>query len=158
MHVYTLVWLKSDQIRFLIVELKHPHYSIDSGITPACIRSSGSDWIWHSAQARDFSPGPWVGSRRTAALATFLQNHCKKERHCAPVCVIIMYTIYEVYKDVASSRTASFLNAEAAGDVKRSARGVSVTTSWNGYNATYRTGVWHAPANNLIFSLACILG
>ena len=35
MHVYTLVWLKSDQIGFLIVELKHPDYSIDSGINPA---------------------------------------------------------------------------------------------------------------------------
>ena len=46
------------------------------------------------------------------------------------VCVIIMYTIYEVYKDVALSRSSpSFSNAEAAGDVKRSAGGVSVTTS-----------------------------
>ena len=47
------------------------------------------------------------------------------------VCVVIMYTIYEVYKDVASLalRTPSFLTAEAAGDTKRSAGGVSVTTS-----------------------------
>ena len=83
MHVYTLVWLKSDWIGFLIVELKHPDYPIDSRITPACIRSSGSDRIWSSTQAQDFSPGPWAGSRRTAAAASFLQNHCKKERHCA---------------------------------------------------------------------------
>ena len=83
MHVNTLVWLKSDQIGFLIVELKHPDYSIDSRITPACIRSSGSDRILRSAQAQDFSPGLWAGSRRTAA-ASFLRNHRKKERHCAP--------------------------------------------------------------------------
>ena len=57
MHVYTLVWLKSDQIGFLIVELKHPDYSIDSRITPACIRSSGADRILRSVQAQDFFPG-----------------------------------------------------------------------------------------------------
>ena len=39
MHVYTLVWLKSDQIGFLIVGLKLLDYSIDSRITLACIRS-----------------------------------------------------------------------------------------------------------------------
>ena len=50
MHVYTLVWLNSDQIGFLIVELKH---LIDSRITPACICSSGSDRILRSAQAQD---------------------------------------------------------------------------------------------------------
>ena len=47
------------------------------------------------------------------------------------VCVIIMDTIYEMYP--LALRTASFLNAEAefvvAGDVKRSAGDVSVTTS-----------------------------
>ena len=43
MHVYTLVWLKSNQIGFLIVELKNLDYSIDSRITPACKRSIGSD-------------------------------------------------------------------------------------------------------------------
>ena len=54
MHVYTLVWLKSDQIRFLIVELKHLDYSIDSRITCAWVRyirlDSDSDgilkWSW----------------------------------------------------------------------------------------------------------------
>ena len=44
------------------------------------------------------------------------------------VCVIIMYTVYVMYKDV-----ASFSNAEpefvVAGDVKRSAGGGGVTTS-----------------------------
>ena len=39
MHAYSLVWLKSDRIRFLIVGLKHLIYSIDSRITPACICS-----------------------------------------------------------------------------------------------------------------------
>ena len=57
MHVYTLVWLKSDQTGFLIVGLKHLDYSIDSRITPACIRSIGSDRILHSAQAWEFFPG-----------------------------------------------------------------------------------------------------
>ena len=106
MHVYTLVWLKSDQIGFLIVELKHPDYSIDSGITPACIRSSGLDQILRSVQVRDFSPGPWAGSRRAAGAASFLRNHCKKEHPSAPICVIILFTIYEVCKDVASSRSS----------------------------------------------------
>ena len=81
MHVYTPVWLKSDQISFLIVELKHLDYLIDSLMTPAGIRSSGSDRILRSAQARNFFPGPWAGSRRTAA--SFLRNHRKKEHHCA---------------------------------------------------------------------------
>ena len=39
MQVYTLVWLTSDRIGFLIVGLKHLDYSIDSRVTPACIRS-----------------------------------------------------------------------------------------------------------------------
>ena len=42
------------------------------------------------------------------------------------VCVIIMYTIYEVRLALPMP---SSLNAEAAGDVKRSGGGVSVTTS-----------------------------
>ena len=52
-----------------------------------------------------------------------------------------------MYKDVALSCSsyAIFSNAEAkfvvAGDVKRSAGGASITTSRNGYSATYRTGV-----------------
>ena len=37
-----------------------------------------------------------------------------------------------------------------AGDVKRSTGG-SITTSWNGYSATYRTGEWHALANDSIY-------
>ena len=57
MHVYTLVWLKPDRIGFLIVELKHPDYSIDCRITPACKRSIRSDQILRSAQVWDFFPG-----------------------------------------------------------------------------------------------------
>ena len=37
MHVYTLVWLKSDQIGFLTVGLAHLDYLIDSHFTPAYI-------------------------------------------------------------------------------------------------------------------------
>ena len=51
MHVYTLVLLKSDWIGFLIVGLKNLDYSIDSHITPACIRSIRLDRILRSAQA-----------------------------------------------------------------------------------------------------------
>ena len=57
MHVYTLVWLKSDQIGFLKVELKHLDYTIDSCITPACLRSIRLDQILRSAQVRNFFPG-----------------------------------------------------------------------------------------------------
>ena len=84
MHVYTLVWLKSDQIGFLIVQLKHPDYLIDNRITPACIRSSGSDRILCSVQVRGFSPGLWARSRQTAAAVSFLRNHRKNERQSAP--------------------------------------------------------------------------
>ena len=79
MHVYTLAWLKSDRIRFLIVGLKHADYLIDSRITPAC---KHSDWIGFCVLRRleSFFPGPWAGSRRT--VMAFLRNHCKKERHC----------------------------------------------------------------------------
>ena len=95
----TLVWLKSDQIAFLIVELKHPGYSIDSRITPACIRSSGSDRILLSAQARDFFPGGVSQKYTDGATA-------RKSAIVHLVSVIIMYTIYEAYKDVASSRSS----------------------------------------------------
>ena len=57
MHVHTLVWLKSDQIGFLIVQLKRLDYSIDSHITPVCIHSIRSDRTLRSAQARHFFPG-----------------------------------------------------------------------------------------------------
>ena len=54
MHVYTLVWLKSDRIGFLIVGLKHLDYSIDSRITRACIHSRRLDRILRSVQTQDF--------------------------------------------------------------------------------------------------------
>ena len=55
MHVYTLVWLKSDQIRLITDGSKHLDYSIDICITCACIRS---DWIQilRLAQTRDLFP------------------------------------------------------------------------------------------------------
>ena len=79
-----------------------------------------------SAQARDFSPGrePEVDGWRQRRPIT-----ARKRTIVHLFCAIIIYTIYEVYKDVASSRSPSFLNAKAADDIKRSARGVSVTTS-----------------------------
>ena len=121
--------------------IKTPRLLIDSRITPACIRSSGSDRILRSAQARDFFRGPWAGSRMTAA-ASFLRNHREKERHRASsLCNYHEHHIWNVQRcSFVSLFTPSFSNAEAAGDVKRSARGVSVTTRWNDYSATYRTG------------------
>ena len=65
-----LVWLWSDWIGFLIAGLKHLDYSIDSCITRLF-------WL------EIFILGPWAGSRRTAAVASFLQNNHKLERHCA---------------------------------------------------------------------------
>ena len=50
-----------------------------------------------------------------------------------------------------------FLVFVVDGYVKRSA-GCSTTTSWNGYSATYRSGAWHASANESIFSPSFILG
>ena len=66
--------------------------------------------ILRSAQARDFfSQGREleVEGRRQQRLSSKIIVHL--------VCVIIMYTIYEMYTDVASSHTSStsFLNAEA---------------------------------------------
>ena len=61
MYVYTLVWLKSDRIGFLIVRLKHLDYLIGIRITPACICSIGLDQILRSAQAQDFFPGAVSG-------------------------------------------------------------------------------------------------
>ena len=80
--MYTLVWLKSDQIGFVIVELKHPDYSIDSRITPACKHSSGSDRILRFAQARDFSPGAM--SRNQADGGIFPPKSTQEK---APLCI-----------------------------------------------------------------------
>ena len=81
----------------------------------------GSDFAF-CAGLRFFSRGcePEVGRRLSSKLTA------RKSTIVHLVCVIIMYTIYEVHLAL---RTASFLNAEAAGDIKRSAGGVSVTTS-----------------------------
>ena len=78
-----------------------------------------------------------------AAAVAFLRSSASKSPTVHLVCLIIMYTIYEMYKDLAllALRMVSFSNAEAAGDVKRSARGGSINTSRNGYSATYRTRV-----------------
>ena len=62
------------------------------------------------------------GRRRVTGLSSKITT--RKGSIVPLVCVIIMYTVFEMYKDVASS----FLNAEAAGDVKRSAGRGSVTT------------------------------
>ena len=153
MHVYTFVWLKLDWIGFLIVGLKHLDYLIDSRITPACIRSIRSDFAFCTG-SRFFSRGPWAGSRRTAA--SFLWNNHKQEHYCASrLCNYHVHHIRNVQRCsfVLLFLRHLFLNAEAefvvAGDVKRSAEGGSITTSWNEYSANYRTGVSGLPLTKL---------
>ena len=140
----------------------HLDYSIDSHITCACIHSIRSDWILHSTHAQDSFPQ--AGSRRTAVAGSFLWNHRKKECHCpSSLCDNHVHHIRNVQR---CSFVLLFVGRltwmprqfVVGGDVKRSAGGGSITTSWNEYSATYRTGVWHAPDNNTIFSPACILG
>ena len=115
MHVYTLVWLKSDRSKFLIVVLKHLDCLIDSHITPACIRSIRFDQIFAFCAGSRFFPGPWAGSRRTAA--SFLWNHHKQEVIVHLVCVIIVYTIYQMYKDVVSPCSSYAIFLECRGRV-----------------------------------------
>ena len=103
MHVYTLVWLKLDQIGCVIIWLKHLDYSIDSRITPACIHSIwlDSEFVFCSG-SRFFSQGcePEVEGQRWHLSSEITAS---KNAILHLVCVIIMYTIYEMYKDVASS-------------------------------------------------------
>ena len=99
-----------------MVELKHPDYSIDSRVTPACIRSSGSDRILRSAQARDFFLGGLeseVDRRQRRRLSSEITARKSAIVHLA--CVIIMYTIYVTHKDVASSRSSYAIFLECRG-------------------------------------------
>ena len=72
--------------------------------------------------SRLFSRGrePEVEGRRLSSEIT-----ASKSAIVHLVCVIVMYTIYEI---LLALRMASFSNAEAAGEVKRSAGGCSITT------------------------------
>ena len=117
MHVYTLVWLKSDWIWFLIVGLKHLDYLIGSRITPACIRSIRSDWILRSAQTQEFFPGAMSRKKKDGDGGVFPPKLARKSPIVHLVCVIIMYTIYEMYKDVASSRSSYAIFLECRGSL-----------------------------------------
>ena len=143
MHVYTWVWLKSDRTGFLIVGLKHLDYSIDSRITHACIHSIrlDSDFAF-CAGSRFFSQGrePEVEGWQRQCLSSEITASKSAIVHL--VCVIIMYTIYEMYKDKALSCSNAKAEFVVVGDVKRSARSGSITTI-----TTYRTRIWHASAN-----------
>ena len=105
MHVYTLVWLKSDRIGFLIVWLKYLDYSI-------C--SIKSNRILRSAQAQDFFREPEVEGWRQRRPSS--EMTVSKSAIVHLVCVIIVYTIYKMYKDVASSRSlyAIFLKCQGS--------------------------------------------
>ena len=104
--VYTLVGALSpikigpDQISH---RLKHLDYSIDSRITRACIRSIrlDSDFAFCTG-LRFFSRDrePEVEGRRRHLSSELITS---KSAIVHLVCVIIMYAIYEMYKDVASS-------------------------------------------------------
>ena len=135
MHVYTLVWLKSDQIGFLIFGLKHLNYSIDSRITPACIRSirSDSDFAF-CAGSRFFFRGhePEVEGRRQQSLSSKITASKSAIVHL--VCVIIMYTIYEMYKDVASPRSSYAIFVECQGRVYCSWWRKEVSRRWLYYH------------------------
>ena len=87
MHVFTLVWLKSDWIRFLIVGLKHPDYWLIVSLLLHVNVPSDRIGFYILCRREIFPPGPWAGSRRTAA--SFLPNHHKKERkrERAPLCI-----------------------------------------------------------------------
>ena len=90
---------------------KHLDYSIDSRISRACIRSIGSDSALCTG-SRFFSQGrePEVEGQRWRLSSEITAS---KSAIVHLVCVIIMYIIYEMYKDEASLCTPSFLNAEA---------------------------------------------
>ena len=147
MHVYTLVWVKSDWIGFLIVGLNNLDYSTDSHITPACIRSIRLylDFAFCTGP-RFFSQGrePEVnGPRGVFPL--------KSPQARAPLCAFSLYNyhIHHIWNVQRCSFALLFVHHlsrmlrqfDVAGDVKRSAGGGSVTTSWNGYSTTYCTGV-----------------
>ena len=93
MHVNTLAWLKSDRIGFLMVELKH----LDSRLIVALLLSRGRE--------------PEVEGRRLSSQIT-----ANKSAIVYLVCVIIMYIIYEMYKDVALYRSsyAIFLECQCS--------------------------------------------
>ena len=82
----------------------------------------------------------------------------EKELHCASsVCNYHVHHIWNVHRWSFVSlfvRRLSGMSRQfvVAGDVKRSAGGVSVTTSWNEYSATYRTAVWPADRTIIWFS------
>ena len=153
-----------DRIGFVIVEMKNLDYLMVGRSIPACIWSIRSDRIsaFCAGSRFFFFSGLWARRRRTAA-ASFLQNHHKQESHCASsLCNYHVHHIWNVQRLSFISLFVRHLSQMprqfvVAGDVKRSAGGGSITTSWNGYSATYRTGLWHAPANNLIFSLAIVI-
>ena len=86
---FSLVWRKSDQIGFLIVELQHQII-----------------WLIVALLLHAYAPVDRIGfcilrRRRLSSEIT-----ARKSIIVHLVCVIIMYTIYEVYKDVASSRSS----------------------------------------------------
>ena len=104
MHVYTLAWLKLDRIGFLTVGLKHLDYSIDSRITHACIHSIKLDSDFEfCAGSRFFSWGHesevegqrkwWQRWRLSSKITTSKSATVHLVNY-----VIIMYTIYKMYK------------------------------------------------------------
>ena len=131
-HVYTLVWLKSDRIGFLIVGLKHLDYLIDSCITPACICSIRSDRISaFCAGSRFFSRGRepevegwrrrwrwwrrrWWRRWRRRCLSSEITARKSANVHLVGV---IMIHYIQMYKHVASSRSLYTIFHECRGSL-----------------------------------------
>ena len=117
MHVYILVWLKSDQIG-IHSQIKtrrlfdwEPHYSC-----MYMFRQIGSDFAF-CAGSRFFSRScePEVEGQQLRRLSSKITASKSATVHL--VCVIIMYTIYEMYKDVASSCSSCAILLECWGRV-----------------------------------------
>ena len=84
-----------------------------------------------------------------AAAASFLRNHRKKERHYAPS--LCNYRLLAL-------RTPSFLNAEAAGDVRGQSEVFLLPLVEMGTAPPRVPGYDMLRPNNPTFSPACILG
>ena len=113
MHVYTLAWLKSDRIGFLIVELKHPDYSIVALLLHVYVPVDGIGFC--VLRRREIFPRGHeleVDGQRQRLSSEIT---ARKSAIVHLVCVIIMYTIYEMYKDIALSRSSYAIFLECRG-------------------------------------------
>ena len=143
MHAYNLVGLKSDRTGSLIVGLRPLDYLIDSRIIHARIHSIGleSDFAFCACStfySRDFEPeleaplsvsvfppkSPNARAPLCICLCIYHVNHTQNVQGCS----FILYS-YVIFLEC---RLSLILLGRSAGDY--------ISTSWNGYSATYRMG------------------